>query len=149
MVRRLRTLISASLVAAVAASVAPTVWAAPAQMAHDMPEKTARKGHAMGSTPYAQAVNAAMARMDRNMKAAPMNGNAAHDFVTMMIPHHQGAVEMAKALQASNTTDPLLTKMTADVVQSQEREISQMLQWLRDKGFAKDAETMQKMLQAK
>lgn len=103
----------------------------------------------MGSTPYAQAVNAAMARMDRNMKAAPMNGNADHDFVTMMIPHHQGAVEMAKALQASNTTDPLLTKMTADVVQSQEREISQMLQWLRDKGFAKDAETMQKMLQAK
>lgn len=34
-----------------------------------------------------------------------MNGNPDHDFVTMMMPHHQGAVDMAEAVLLS-TQDP-------------------------------------------
>ena len=83
----------------------------------------------MGSTPYAQAVNAAMARMDRNMKAAPMNGNADHDFVTMMIPHHQGAIDMAKAVLL-HTQDPELRNLALSIITEQHNEIRLMQAWL-------------------
>ena len=46
---------------------------------------------------FMQEMNASMERMDRRMIEAPMNGSADHDFVSMMIPHHQGAIDMAKA----------------------------------------------------
>ena len=38
-----------------------------------------------------------MSQMDSGMKSAPMNGNVDHDFASMMMPHHQGAIDMAKA----------------------------------------------------
>ena len=46
---------------------------------------------------FMQAMNASMERMDRQMASAPMNGDVDHDFAAMMIPHHQGAIDMAKA----------------------------------------------------
>jgi hypothetical protein len=52
----------------------------------------------------------AMAVMDRGMRAAPMNGAPDHDFVTMMIPHHQGAIDMAKAVLLY-TQDPELRNL--------------------------------------
>jgi Domain of unknown function (DUF305) len=38
-----------------------------------------------------------MARMRRDMQNASMTGDPDHDFAAMMIPHHQGAIDMAKA----------------------------------------------------
>src|SRR5215831_18443245 len=46
---------------------------------------------------FMQAMNGIMERMDRQMATAPMNGNADHDFASMMIPHHKVAIDMAKA----------------------------------------------------
>jgi hypothetical protein len=57
--------------------------------------------HAAG---FMQFMNESMDRMDNGMKAAPMNGNADHDFATMMMPHHQGAIDMAKAELAYEET---------------------------------------------
>src|SRR5438105_4278936 len=48
--------------------------------------------------PFGQLMNDAMAVMEYGMRTAPMNGLPEHDFVTMMIPHHQGAIDMARAL---------------------------------------------------
>ena len=46
--------------------------------------------------PFDALMGDAMAVMDHDMRTAPMNGQPAHDFMTMMIPHHQGAIDMAK-----------------------------------------------------
>jgi uncharacterized protein (DUF305 family) len=81
--------------------------------------------------PFAALMDDAMAVMDDGMRRAPMNGQPEHDFVTMMIPHHQGAVDMAKALLLT-TTDPALRNMAQGIVAEQQIEIQLMQQWLKD-----------------
>jgi uncharacterized protein (DUF305 family) len=81
--------------------------------------------------PFAALMVDAMAVMDDGMRRAPMNGRPEHDFVTMMIPHHQGAVDMAKALLLT-TTDPALRNMAQGIVAEQQIEIQLMQQWLKD-----------------
>jgi uncharacterized protein (DUF305 family) len=71
----------------------------------------------------------AMAVMDDGMRRAPMNGAAEHDFVTMMIPHHQGAVDMAKALLLYNN-DPELKNLAQGIITEQQNEIRLMQAWL-------------------
>lgn len=70
-----------------------------------------------------------MAVMDDGMRRAPMNGAAEHDFVTMMIPHHQGAVDMAKALLLYNN-DPELKNLAQGIITEQQNEIRLMQAWL-------------------
>lgn len=51
-----------------------------------------------------------------------------HRFIDMMIPHHKGAIMMAKdALEHANK--PELKMMARDVVTSQQKEIDQMTEW--------------------
>lgn len=70
-----------------------------------------------------------MAKMDRDMAAAPMNGNADHDFASMMIPHHQGAVDMAKVYLWYGK-NPVLRRLAEEVVAEQPQEIAIMRQRL-------------------
>src|ERR1700730_5270938 len=46
--------------------------------------------------PFSALMDDAMAVMDDGMKRAPMNGHSEHDFIVMMLPHHQGAIDMAR-----------------------------------------------------
>lgn len=78
---------------------------------------------------FAQMMDDAMAVMDYGMRTAPMNGDPDHDFVTMMIPHHQGAVDMAKALLLS-TRDPELRNLAQGIITEQQNEIRLMQAWL-------------------
>jgi uncharacterized protein (DUF305 family) len=74
----------------------------------------------------------AMAVMMKNMMV-PYSGNADLDFVKGMIPHHQGAVDMAKvAIQFAK--DPALLKLASDIISAQEGEISFMNDWLKRNG---------------
>ena len=50
-----------------------------------------------GEAAFDRTMMASMAQMDQAMIAAPMTGDPDHDFSAMMIPHHQGAVDMAEA----------------------------------------------------
>ena len=68
-----------------------------------------------------------MMKMDRNMKMRP-TGNPDYDFTAMMIPHHQGAVDMAKT-ELQYGKDPQLRKLAHDIVASQEKEITFMKAW--------------------
>ena len=80
--------------------------------------------------PFAALMVDAMAVMDDGMARAPMNGQPEHDFVTMMIPHHQGAVDMAKALLLT-TQDPAMRNLAQGILAEQQIEIQLMQQWLQ------------------
>jgi uncharacterized protein (DUF305 family) len=57
-------------------------------------------------------------------------GNADIDFVRGMIPHHQGAVDMAKTVIAFGK-DPQIRKLAEEIVKAQESEIALMQGWLK------------------
>jgi uncharacterized protein (DUF305 family) len=79
--------------------------------------------------PFGQLMDDAMAVMDHGMRTAPMNGVPEHDFVTMMIPHHQGAIDMARALLLA-TKDPELRNLAQGIITEQQNEIRLMQAWL-------------------
>jgi uncharacterized protein (DUF305 family) len=68
------------------------------------------------------------ARMHTDMAIA-YSGDVDADFVRGMIPHHQGAVDMAKVVLAFGK-DPEVRKLAEGVIQSQQAEIQQMTEWL-------------------
>lgn len=62
-------------------------------------------------------------------------GNADIDFVRGMIPHHQGAVDMALVLK-KHGKNPELQKLADDIIRSQRQEIAWMKRWLEAHGNA-------------
>jgi uncharacterized protein (DUF305 family) len=80
--------------------------------------------------PFAALMDEAMAAMDAGMRQAPMNGDAEHDFISMMIPHHQGAVDMAQAVLLT-TNDPEIRNLALGIITEQQIEIKVMQAWLK------------------
>ncbi|AMG90499.1 MULTISPECIES: DUF305 domain-containing protein [Bordetella] len=79
--------------------------------------------------PFSALMDDAMAVMDEGMLRAPMNGQSNHDFMTMMMPHHQGAVDMAKAVLLY-TEDPEVRNLALGIITEQQNEIRVMQAWL-------------------
>lgn len=77
------------------------------------------------SKPFEQLMGEAMSIMDVDMAQAPMTGDADHDFASMMIPHHQGAVDMAK-VELLYGKDPVLRRLAQEIIVTQESEIQVM-----------------------
>ena len=75
---------------------------------------------------------AGAARMHGDM-AITYSGNADIDFARGMIPHHQGAVDMAKIV-LEHGTDPEVRKLAEGVIAAQEAEIAWMQDWLAKNG---------------
>jgi len=74
-----------------------------------------------------------MAVMDDGMRQAPMTGDPDHDFAVMMIPHHQGAIDMAKA-ELLYGKDPVLRRLAQEIVVTQDSEITVMQMELQKQG---------------
>jgi len=77
---------------------------------------------------FAAVMDTAMARMDRDM-IQPPNGDVDRDFAAMMIPHHQGAVDMAEA-ELRFGHDPVLRRLAQGIIVEQQQEIVVMRQAL-------------------
>lgn len=88
-------------------------------------------GHSMtgAETPSTKAYMEANAAMHTGM-AIDFTGDADVDFITGMIPHHQGAVEMAKIV-LEHGKDPEVRKLAEAVIAAQEAEIAWMQDWLK------------------
>jgi len=85
--------------------------------------------------PVAQAAKATASSMDLMMQHMMMKttGNADVDFAKGMIPHHQGAIEMANVVLKYGT-DADVKNLAGGVVKSQSEEITQMKDWLSAHG---------------
>jgi uncharacterized protein (DUF305 family) len=71
----------------------------------------------------------AMGRMHMGMEGAPRTGDPDRDFITQMIPHHQGAIDMAKVLLLHGK-DPGLQRLAKEIITDQQSEIDLMRAWL-------------------
>ncbi|PXA96602.1 hypothetical protein DMC47_16945 [Nostoc sp. 3335mG] len=77
-----------------------------------------------GSSDFAVAMDKAMDRMMADMHVAP-TGDVDRDFVTMMIPHHQGAIDMSVAV-LNHGRNPQLKRIAQEIIVEQQQEIAAM-----------------------
>ena len=100
-----------------------------ADMRHAMPAAPRQYGDAFQR--FAREMDAGMAKMMADMHAPGYTGDADIDFLAMMIPHHEGAVDMAR-LVLQHGDDPVTRKLAEDIIASQRVEIEGMQRRLAD-----------------
>lgn len=77
-----------------------------------------------GEQPFLSENDAAMNKMMADMTIKP-TGDVDRDFVAMMVPHHQGAIDMAKAVLRYGHNEQL-RRLAQEIVVTQQQEIAAM-----------------------
>lgn len=98
----------------------------PAGAADKLAERPKTPPASKSSGFYAE-MDKGMNKMMADMHRAPNTGNPDIDFMAMMIPHHEGAVEMAR-LVLIHGKDPLVRRLAEEIIASQQVEIDSMKQ---------------------
>jgi uncharacterized protein (DUF305 family) len=73
---------------------------------------------------------ASMDKMHMAMTAIKPSGNSDVDFVRLMLPHHQAAIDMAKT-QLLYGKDPQMRRLAQEIITDQQLEIELMQRWLK------------------
>ena len=81
-------------------------------------------------------LNAAMERMHTATASVERSGNSDMDFARLMLPHHQAAIDMARA-QLLYGTDPQMRRLAQEIITDQQSEIELMQLWLKQHGGQK------------
>ena len=115
---RLRTTIGLTLMV-LASGLAAQTAAAPTQAhAHGALQASPAPG-------FQNEMDAGMARMMQDMHSPGYSGNVDIDFLSMMIPHHAGAVDMARLL-LQHGRDPATRQLAEEIIAGQMIEIESM-----------------------
>ena len=116
--------IVAAALAALWLLLAPGPQPAAAQSGHAHHDPGAADPWARGDA-FARALAAGMDKMHKDMMGPSPTGNADVDFLATMIPHHEGAVEMAR-LVLIHGKDPLVRRLAEEIIAGQRAEIAAM-----------------------
>jgi uncharacterized protein (DUF305 family) len=122
---KLRSTLLATAIAAILAAGSPAMAQQAGQHQHG---QTAAPKPA-GDSPSNAAYKASHDKMMKGMEV-PLTGNADVDFVRNMIPHHQGAIDMAE-VELAHGKNPTLKKLARKIIADQKKEIAQMEAWLK------------------
>jgi uncharacterized protein (DUF305 family) len=71
-----------------------------------------------------------MESMHEALSSLKSTGNNDEDFVQLMLPHHQAAIDMAK-VELMHGRDPQMRRLAQEIITDQESEIELMQLWLR------------------
>ena len=80
-----------------------------------------------GANTASKASMNAMKKMHQDMMK-PTTGDPDRDFAMMMVPHHEGAIEMAK-IELKYGNDPEMRRLAKKIIAAQDIEIQQMKKW--------------------
>jgi uncharacterized protein (DUF305 family) len=76
-------------------------------------------------------LQSSMEKMHGAMASVDASGNSDADFVRLMIPHHQAAIDMAKT-QLLYGSDPQMRRLAQEIIADQQSEIELMNLWLKE-----------------
>lgn len=88
-------------------------------------------GDAAATDPAMAGMHAAQQRMDQRMRQATPSGE--RNFAEITVPHHEGAVEVARAALPT-IHDPELRRMAEKTIQENEHEAQELRAWLQRHG---------------
>lgn len=75
-------------------------------------------------------LTASMDKMHSAMASVQPSGDADADFVELMLPHHQAAIDMAKT-ELVFAKDPQMRRLAQEIITDQQSEIQLMQLWLK------------------
>lgn len=117
------------LVTIVAAAIVAGLAIHPAVIASRADSRASAAGAAAPSVPVQEGPflaenDAAMTKMMNDMAVKP-TGDIDRDFVAMMVPHHQGAIDMAVSLLRYGKNEQL-KRLAQEIIVTQQQEIAAM-----------------------
>src|SRR5689334_22361537 len=93
------------------------------------PTENSRPHSARDSAAWSE-LTASMEKMHVAVTSVKSSGNSDADFVALMVPHHQAAIEMAKS-ELLNGKDPQMRRVAQEIIIDQQSEIELMQLWLK------------------
>jgi len=86
--------------------------------------------HSIVGKDYWPELMASMEKMHIGMESIDPSGDSDVDFVRLMLPHHQAAIDMAKT-ELMHSKDPEMRRLAQEIIADQQSEIELMQRWLK------------------